>query len=520
MSTGVEAPAAAGNDGIVMTPLPELDAGRLARTEVLNLYSKDSEPVARLGQLGIDVGRLIRAYPPPRGLRILMKAALDQGSKSDIRRAPAVAKLAALEFQDETLRAGCLQQTCPVSGVTARSIHAISAGGWIFYRFQTEVPFLLAAGGYSSGFARILLWLPAMDLVIGLNPSFHRARALSLLEGFQKVTREVKPQYQRYVENPVGAGVALLLNAPPFPHHLWNELPGLHRLLNAGLLDRVERVYVCEEPLGPVGEIFPEIGAKIVRCSTKQALRQILSRHETAVRPGSILIPAELIERVARVARHRKSPFAVAALEQIDRTRLPVLGISIRTVNRRWRSQREGIVQLLRELHRRGLRFQVVLFGFSIPHQAGAESVPEPVIRDETGVCEYIVERCPEIPIVTLLGRPIFDCTVLAERLCFYIAHHGTIQHKIGWFANCSGIVHANRQTIEGQRAFFATLFAREGGVRPSYIPLDAVRDVEEASGARGAGRGNLQDYDFDWRVLMEGTAAALTGPAGRDRCV
>lgn len=84
-----------------------------------------------------------------------------------------------------------------------------------------------------------------------------------------------------------------------------------------------------------------------------------------------------------------------------------------------------------------------------------------------------------------------------------YLSHHGSLQHKIGWIANCPGVVHSNKTVLNTPRRFPA-FWARQDTVPPIYIDANAVDDVAgytELQNNRIVN--NLDNYDFDYRVAL-----------------
>ncbi|MGQ0622926.1 MAG: hypothetical protein ACT4QA_23970 [Panacagrimonas sp.] len=494
--------------------IPEFQALDPSGLRLIDLPALRPGDAEWLALRGVDATRLAQRYLFEQR-HIQMRLHTAQG-RPDIARqlvesASIAERLATLDFQDGILRRGYFAHPNPVGGDVVVSVHSVAAGNSLYYRFGGPHPFVLVAGRYTRGYACLALWLLRERAVIALSPGFTPDRVLPLLKDFQVVIEHAGDRYRAYVENPVSSGVAILLNTPPFPHHLWNELPGVQRLFESGLLKNARRIYACDEPLGPIEELYPELKGRVQCCRRSEAMREVLQQHLVLVRPGSLLIPGTVIQRVMRVAESRASPAARDLVRRLSRRGKPVLGITLRLNNRRWVSQRNGIVSLIKALHRRELPFEVILFGFSLVHG----HVPDPrldvMLAEERALCRYIERRCPEVPITSLVGESIFDCTVLARYLDFYVANHGTIQHKIGWFSDCPGIVHANRLTIERSVSFFATMVANLEGIPPSYIPLESVRDVgPDPPVPATQGRPNLQDYDFDWRELLAPAIRAL----------
>jgi hypothetical protein len=93
----------------------------------------------------------------------------------------------------------------------------------------------------------------------------------------------------------------------------------------------------------------------------------------------------------------------------------------------------------------------VVFDGFSIPadRSEASEKVEYASIIDEENavvdaVRRKLRDRNIQIVIFNIIGRTIFDAIEWAHAIDVYISPFGTIQHKVGWFANKRGIIHSN----------------------------------------------------------------------------
>jgi hypothetical protein len=52
------------------------------------------------------------------------------------------------------------------------------------------------------------------------------------------------------------------------------------------------------------------------------------------------------------------------------------------------------------------------------------------------------------LEVLSLVGLPLLEIALYATIADAYLAHHGSIQHKIGWLGHCHGVVHANRTVL------------------------------------------------------------------------
>lgn len=490
--------------------LPEMDPQGLAALTVVSLPPAHARRRAP-NEHGVDLFAIRDAYLGDPATADAAMLDMDEpiGRLTPERLA---AKLAALNFQDRILQQGHFEQPDPLDGRLLRSGHSIPTAASTFYRFVGREVFFVVCSSFANGFARVLLWLPQRRLAIALSSGFAQpARARATLAPFVQLISDNLQAYTDYLQAAPSGEIALLLRTPPFPHHVWNELPGLERMLQAGLLTRVRRIYVGAQPVAELAQLYPELASRIEVVKARRAPRLIFRHRELLVRPGSLVISEAVVERLQQLAERQASEQVRALRQSLRDSGLPVLGLTLRTHNRRWRGEQAGLIALLNTLAAEGLRFRVLLLGFSLPAELPQYSNYEQQIAQERERCANIIAQCPQLQVDALVGEPLLDCIALAPMLDFYVANHGTIQHKIGWFARCGGLIHANRYTLDRQIGFFATLGARQAGIAPQFLQPDTVRDVESTSTAGdGRGRSNLQDYDFDWRELLEPVRAAL----------
>jgi hypothetical protein len=74
-------------------------------------------------------------------------------------------------------------------------------------------------------------------------------------------------------------------------------------------------------------------------------------------------------------------------------------------------------------------------------------------------------------------GKSTLHAIALAQHVDCYICHHGTVQHKIGWFTSAPGVVHCNRELTEAGPAE-SVAQQSEGATVPTYFPLDMIVDA------------------------------------------
>ena len=413
------------------------------------------------------------------------------------------------KFQLSMVEEGCIYAVCPSTGQILSSNRSLvpSANGYIFYRFVGKEIFYLITGRVGAAFPKLCLYFPIKELIVDF---------LSLPRGqkqtFARFKTYVVTNWQRlesYLLSKSQAKTVALVSNNHFAHHLWNELSGIYKLYKTDSLDKVDKFLLISEPLGCIDEIFPEISAeKIKRIESSEIIAEILDNSYFVLRLGWNFIKEDLADRIYQTSLKHCSSAFLAEVESVKKKYFPLIWITIRLNNRTWVSQIEGIANIIQSFSANFPNLGVVIDGFSLPYGVLLSPSVEETIRKEKETVRKIQSfLSPEIKVYDLVGCMLYESIVWANAIDFYIAHHGTIQHKIGWTANKPGVVHTNTQVLETKVSGFKnqTSWARENGVLPVYISSHYINDVtENVKKDLNDKRRDLINYDCDWRVIYE----------------
>ena len=400
----------------------------------------------------------------------------------------------------------------------------------IFYRFESiEVFYLIVAG--LDGFKKNAMYFPRQEIVVktGIPWTFEEADLIELQ------TRMVSNLHacHRYLSNYNVADkkVAVCIGFFHFAHHLWNDLPGIGRLVSKGMIDSIDKFLVLREPLGDIKQIFSEIcGGKVERKTTTDAIfDEIVTNNYFVVRVGNSVVTSDTVTRVYEVAKTNSQPETLIKVEHARRQHSPLLWIGIRVGSRTWLNQEDGLARLIDALHMKFPGLGVVFDGFSVPADRSAELSDnreyDEILRQENRVVSDIIERLTkhqrETPgIFNVIGSSIYDANVWAHAIDVYVSPYGTIQHKEGWFASKPGIIHTNTTALKNP-VIWAVI---ENEIKPHYVRRAAVSDVRNAkkeaimyrkvsdlkeSGAgilsaveRVQGNPDFDNYELNWQAL------------------
>lgn len=415
-----------------------------------------------------------------------------------------------LDFQADAFSAGGIAAICPFSGRLVRSNRSIlvAEGSPIYYRFETREVFYLAVGTPGIGYGKLYMYVPKFQTIILLRDIcfwLGRSDVDSLRAHMISHWRDLIP----YLQTQQAPLVCALIDNTHFAHHLWNDLSGVDKSLAGGYARYIDKVIVAAEPLGPVDRIFAALGPmNIERHQFPALLRQSLSKNWLLIRPGDNHISERLIKGVCDAAVAICPADVKNEAQRLRESCWPILWMTIRTGNRTWASQCSGIADIINDLSEIFPRMALIIDGFCIPYNQSKTDRKKQgqLIQKEMACIDSIRKRLgTTIPLHVNVGKPLHESVVFAMITDFYLAHHGSLQHKIGWIANCPGVVHSNADDLRGTSGKHRAMRARQNPVLPRYLDPTAIQNVPGAVPKSDRGWAeHFSNYDFDYRVARD----------------
>jgi hypothetical protein len=309
-----------------------------------------------------------------------------------------------------------------------------------------------------------------------------------------------------------GEKARLILGHTNFAHFLWNEMPALMEL-ETRTASGIAGILLAHEPILPFRKLFDWASVSRISPISREALHGHRARlHDgTLFAAGSTRISLAARERVTQ--RCRNAGGAVPAPEPgVIR-----LWLSLRALYRRPVNQIETFVALLQGLSRCGPRFEVLLDGYSLPQDIEVPGRYD-IDRERGNRAEVIVmardlvARCrgwaggPTL--IDITGCGIVESIAYAASAQYYICHHGTQQHKIGWLYAVPGLIHANPSIVATQPAGWVA-DQSEGALPPAYLPNHFVAEAKTET--ERPGQPYFADYRFNEpKIAAEAMIAAL----------
>jgi len=360
------------------------------------------------------------------------------------------------KFQHDIFRHGGFE-VCPPFSATpiriARSIVVKRNELWLgAFSEYTQQELWLLNGSFTEGFPLITA------LVITRRGELIDAQYLRILHNKSNDSRVIKDKIRRFLHVRAKTMISwgrtvrpeLAIGHINFAHHAWNELPAFIRLMPqiGDTLTACKRILSEHEPILPLLELFPEIPVGMLKRSSEAAN---LHRHDAFIfRVGSTLFTTEVKLKVQSAAKAaRREPAIDALATRLSDKAVRMVWITIRLTNRTSVNQVSFLQALIRHLALSWQNAVFVLNGFSFPYEAQINSLVRQrftplVAAIERTCCEVISGLEPASlgqRVFSVNGYALLDTIFLASSADFYVAHPGTIHHKVGWMWKTPGIL-------------------------------------------------------------------------------
>jgi hypothetical protein len=263
--------------------------------------------------------------------------------------------------------------------------------------------------------------------------------------------------------------IGLLDMVTNFGHQAINHLSGVQRVLDFDLLKKVDEFWVCGVLFfGPVESLFPELKDRVRYFSRRwEVANELVHEPCQVIRIGSTYLPSKLRRRIMR-----KVPPVEAG------PRPTLLVVTVRTGGRVCLNLPDVVAELYEAL-RKSFNFTIALDGWVIPQSAPA-AMSSAAIRDEMHLAGEIERRLPRGAVsVKTIGRSMLESLNDLYAATCYLAHVGTLQHKLGLLLRLPGVVHGPRPQVSSPEG---GPYLSEDGVPPVFVPESAIEDFPTTS--------------------------------------
>lgn len=272
-----------------------------------------------------------------------------------------------------------------------------------------------------------------------------------------------------------------------FAHHAWNQLSPFHDLANAGWRLGDFALVATHLPLGPLHTFFPEIELARPVHTSDSRLSECNRLGQTCITLGGERLQIGLTKRILEADPPLYTSRTWHIKENISGERGPVLWMSVRTRNRTLTNQVDVLVSIGEAFLSLAPNGSVVIDGHSISGDQEAEGheAAASIVALDLQVADVIAERLRKggakarHRIYLAVGLPIIDSIWLSQSASIYFTHHGTVQHKIGWFNATPGMIHCNLEILATSPATWVAAQS-EIAICPQYIAAHLVTDAAE----------------------------------------
>lgn len=376
-----------------------------------------------------------------------------------------------LQCQIEAARSGKLSLPSPVDGRPLAATASLNLTGQSYaYRFaDTEhgIPFHVFAADW-----RFRIWcvyFPSLNLVIYEHP--HQKHLVEQL--FLHTTPEQSLFRHAFMYADALSGY--LKNEPPQPvicysyyhlgHHLWNELTGIHAVLQKVPAASLPQIFVAQpqrtEMYGKLDELFPQLGGRIDRsiASTDELTTVLYGKRYLHLRPTGARVTRDLANHIMEFGEHL--PDLVedrGRFERLRSTGCRIITLGLRVENRTVVDFPQFCVDLVSLLREEFGRIVVIVDGHN--SAAGDDSAYKSheqhlATQDPITVERQIVLRLqtqfsadPDLSIVSTVGESMAVSIFWCRRSEFFVTPWGAGLAKYRWICNLPGLVISNRHRL------------------------------------------------------------------------
>jgi tetratricopeptide (TPR) repeat protein len=410
-------------------------------------------------------------------------------------------------YQQSIVETGYIYSVCPVSGQVLRSEQSFYDVAWLpmmSYRFVgTEIYYLIV--GHFWG-PKMFIYFPSLELIIHLNP-FLQGSEQAIINRLKGSMVSCWQQSLKYISKPQKKGVVAILGLlTNIGHYFWNEVTGLQFLSDNNLLHKLDKILIEPNEYFNVADAFPEIADKIIRITDKKSMFQaIIENNYLAVRVDNVFVRETLATRIYEGSLKRCSPKFLAEVERAKNKHFPLLWFGLRSHDKSWVSQVDGIVNIIKSLAVDFPNLGVVFDGWSRIEREDERG--ELMIAKDKATEEEILEILPpDIQTYSTIGSMSYEKVIWAYAIDLYVIPLSSGSTAISWIANKPGVMHANT-SINGEPLREQVTYSRENVVPPVFVPVECIVDQQASPYILSV---SCQNYDFDWRIVYNETLTII----------
>ena len=404
-------------------------------------------------------------------------------------------------YQQVLVETGYVYSVCPFSDKIIRSnqsfvINHQEVGNHdlqgFLYRFAGREIFYLMTGCPLG--EKLLIYVPKLELIINFKSALVAfAQPVQSINKFKSYMVSYWQQVLQYISTEAKQVVDVIGLGFNMGHYLWQDLAGIHVLLENKIVDKLDKVLTGSGDYFSCQDIFPEIPVdKFIEVEdVNDVFQKVIRNNYVALRVNGIFIKEQLIETIGQTALQKCSIDFLTNLKQV-RQHYPLLGVHIRTTNRIWVGMVEGISNIIQKLHSNYPNLGIVFSGWSVTGKEDENNRCWSIIDMEKEKMEEIKALIPQtISTYSAIGSTIEEAVVWANAIDAHISPIGSELTFLSWIANKPGVVHGPTEVYWAQTLYDSS--THRENLRPQVF-LSKNYIVDKGSGL----------YDCDWPAIYD----------------
>lgn len=402
-----------------------------------------------------------------------------------------------LPFQRELIRQGSFETESPFSGeriASSRSflvLEETSEGPrpHLFYHFQDREPFFAVVNPYTGDATG--LYFPLGNVLIDAQKKIY-PNAVGLLKA---LISEFATESINYINSDISPDVGLLYGSMYHLGHSTYEYEACHRCLSSGEGDGIKALVTGPSSYIAARSLFPELeGLPETRFDNKaEAFLAGVRNNLVLVRPTRpYYISSGLRARFMNAAQ-----LAVAEAPEPDPGARPLVWFELRTNDRYWTSQADGVPKIIMALRERYPDLGVILAGWSIPDDGVVYPFDQDMIAKDNALADAITSQiADDVPVWNLTGMKTSAKVLWGARCDAFAAVWSVGMMFPLQLGLRPGVIHVNTKF----HSYLAdpTYTACEDPVPYYLIPADKIRNDESATDL------TIQNHEVDWRDIFD----------------
>jgi len=394
----------------------------------------------------------------------------------------------AASFAFDAIRAGGMVADI-FTGEMVPCVASFTRGNWGELPFQQLTFFTKVAG--SAGLVwwiasdsvtgkPLLVYVPHLALAVAATPDLSRALVRAIVREL-----EIAASLAEAPATDTRPIVAVLDMINNHGHQLINQLPAVDRLLTDDGDEQLAELWVTgPEFFGKLETIYPEFTGRIRRFASRWQIADALKGGSVlAFGIGSAYATEGLAVRLVQAAV-RESALSPAQAGQ------PLIAFTLRGNGRVCRNLADVVAACVTALLPDYPDLGIVLDGWVLPqaHVAGCSTAfvlwqhafHRNAVHAEFEIVRDILQRLPPgVAVRNLVGESMLGSIAGLQGIAAYVAHVGTLQHKLAFLTGAHGLIHGPSAQLASVESGH---YAAQTSAAPVVLSPAAVEDIAVTS--------------------------------------